>query len=106
MESLQNYIENHSDDWDWDAAPLCEDQKQNPELIQKNISKANDCDRGLAAYLFTTDYAQVLLLIQGIQNYSWICSNSNLKISITVCTVDSKYANILYLFRPGEFQAH
>ena len=23
-------------------------------------SKANDCDRGLAAYIFTTDYAQVI----------------------------------------------
>ena len=26
----------------------------------ENISKANDCDRGLAAYIFTTDYAQVI----------------------------------------------
>ena len=42
--------------------------KDRQELIQKNISKANDCDRGLAAYLFTTDYAQVLPLIQEIQN--------------------------------------
>ena len=29
-------------------------------MTVKIISKANDCDRGLAAYMFTTDYAQVI----------------------------------------------
>ena len=38
--------------------------------------------------------------------HSYICSNSYLKISITACTVGLKYVNILYLLRPGEFQAH
>ena len=51
---------------DWDAAPFYDDQRQT--RVEKNISKANDCDRGLAAYLFTTDYSQVLPLIQEIQN--------------------------------------
>ena len=37
---------------------LCHDD--NCEIFLTRVSKANDCDRGLAAYIFTTDYAQVV----------------------------------------------
>merc|ERR550525_2300625 len=34
----------------------------------ENISKANDCDRGLAAYIFTTDYAQAWRVSSGLES--------------------------------------
>ena len=44
---LMIYVSINDDDWEY-------------IFLMIITTKANDCDRGLAAYIFTTDYAQVV----------------------------------------------
>ena len=65
-------------------------------------SKANDCDRGLAAYIFTTDYAQVIFGILSNNHIWWMhekfkkkyeawCLDLNLRINtFTHCAMPSR----------------
>ena len=45
---LMIYVSINDDDWEY-------------IFLMIITTKANDCDRGLAAYIFTTDYAQVII---------------------------------------------